>query len=300
MNLGPISTPLNPGSFFKPFIPLERGAVEGFALEMTRRASQTAVPEGKERTVSDEGLQKAIEGAVGFVEENFGDRAARVFMGIVLKDASGRAMDEGSMGDAFVNGLEFLDRTFGIAAGDKAMAFFNGELNQALNGYFQNGKDESFLAMELDEAQDALGQAAGQAISAMMKKFTKNAVDPDSLLMNKAKDDLDASLAETGAGGTGETVAGEMAPLVDENGFPVEGGEAGAALADGGVQAVSAGQASQPEEQAAQAAESRPGRRAGGSKRRGRGGKVRRRRVDSGNPYDRSGLTPGQVLDKKV
>ncbi len=299
MNLGPISTPLNPGSFFKPFIPLEQGAIEGFALEMTRRASQTELPEGTERTVDDEGLQKAIEGAVGFVEDNFGDQAARTFMGIVLKDASGRTMDETALGDAFVNGLEFLDRTFGTASGDKAMAYFNGELNQALNGYYQNGQNESFLAVDMDQAQDELGNVAGQAASAMMKKFTKNSVDPDSLLMNKAQDDLEETLDKAGEGG-GETVADEMAPLVDENGLPIEEGEAGADGATGGAQAVSSGSGSESGDQAAQAVESKPGKRVAGAKRRGRGGKVRRRRVDSNNPYDKSGLTPGQVLDKKI
>lgn len=285
MNIGPATKALNPGSFFsRAFIPLESGAVEGFAQEIARRASQTALPEGAERTVDLGGLEKAVSGTVSYVEENFGDRAARTVMGIVLKRASSGALDEDSLGEGFVDALEFIDRTFGIASGDRAMEHFNGELNSAINGYFQNGQDESFLTQDLGSATQKLGQAAGQAIAAVMKKFTENAVDPDSMLMGSAQDDFEKSLDEA-RDGSG-TLADEMAPAVDESGFPVDP-EADGQAAGGG--------ASTEAREAVQAALAEPSH---GAKRRGRS--IRRRRAGSANAYDASGLTPGVVVNKQV
>lgn len=279
------------GVFSRGFIPLEAGAVEGFAQEIARRSSQTELPEGTERTVDQAGLEKAVSGAVSYVEENFGDRAARTVMGIVLKRVSSGPVTEDSLGEGFVDALEFIDRAFGIASGDKAMERFNGELNNAINGFFQNGHDESFLAQDMGEAKDKLGQAMGQVISAVMKKFMENAPDPDSTLMASAHNDFEESL--DGSAGANATVADEMARPVDEFGFPLDPEEAAQAEATG--QASASGEKVQAARDTGQAAQADASH---GARRRGRS--VRRRRAESGNPYDRSGLTPGTVVNKQA
>ncbi len=301
---------MNRGTFARtPFMPLEQGAVEGFAHEITRRTALTEAPES--RTTTDEALEKSLTEAVSFVEDNFGDRAARTFMGVVLKNAGSKPLNEDDLGNALVDGLEFIDRAFGIAAGDKAMSFFNGELNQAINGYFQNGKNESFLAMDVDQASDKLGEAMGQAVSAMMDKFQAK-VDPNAMLMDQAKKDQDETLDSQGEPGDEyltDGADGEGGALLDENGMPVTGttltGELAtsadeAAATDSTAAAGTATGEAQAHEQAARKAQA-------GTKRRMRAGKKSRRsRQEASNSasaasaYDQSGIKPGVVLNKAV
>jgi len=308
MNISGANTIMNRGAFARtPFMPLEQGAIEGFAHEITRRAALTEAPEN--RTTTDEALEKSITEAVSFVEDNFGDRAARTFMGVVLQNAGSKPLSEDDLGNALVDGLEFIDKAFGIAAGDKAMAFFNGELNQAINGYFQNGKNESFLAMDVDQASDKLGEAMGQAVSAMMDKFQAK-VDPNAMLMDQAKEDQDETLdsqAEPGDEYLADGTDGEGGALLDENGMPVTettltgelSPEAAVAAGTSDAAGTSTGEA-QAQEQAARKAQA-------GTKRRMRAGrKSRRSRQEASNSasaasaYDQSGIKPGVVLDKKI
>lgn len=321
MNVTSLKSPLGMGVFAKPFLPLEQGAVEGFAKEIARRAEQSAVPEGVARTVDGKGLESAVTGAVDYIQEHYGDRAARAVMGIVLNRAGNGPLTEESLGDGFTDALEFVDRTFGVAEGDKAMEFFNGALNSAINGFFQNGKNESFLALDLNEAKENLGKAVGQAVSGFMKKIAANSIDPDALLMESAGDDFDESLDETGdgsiagdesasGGGDGAqagdvsadgagVVPGEVAPDGSAQG---SAGQDGSGQASGGVASASGQTAPFGEAKGhVEKTEPRPGKRIAGAKRRGRGPRrVRRRRAEAQNPYDRSGITPGLMVDKKI
>lgn len=306
MNISGANTIMNRGTFARtPFMPLEQEAIEGFAHEITRRAALTPAPEN--RTTTDEALEKSLTEAVSFVEDNFGDRAARTFMGVVLKNAGDKALGEDDLGNALVDGLEFIDRAFGSAAGDKAMSFFNGELNQAINGYFQNGKNESFLAMDMDQASDKLGEAMGQAISAMIDKFQANAVDPNAMLMDQAKEDQDETLDSQGEPGDEYLADGEGGALLDENGMPVTGttltGELStdaAALAAASDAAGKVAGEAQAQEQAARKAQA-------GTKRRMRAGRKPRRSrqqtasaAGAASAYEKSGIKPGVVLNKAV
>lgn len=308
MNISGANTIMNRGTFVRtPFMPLEQGAIEGFAHEITRRAALTEAPEN--RTTTDEALEKSITEAVSFVEDTFGDRAARTFMGVVLQNAGSKALNEDDLGNALVDGLEFIDKAFGIAAGDKAMSFFNGELNQAINGYFQNGKNESFLAMDVDQASDKLGEAMGQAVSAMMDKFQAK-VDPNAMLMDQAKKDQDETLdsqAEPGDEYLADGTGGEGGALLDENGMPVTGTtltgelstEAAVAAGTSDAAGTATGEA-QAQEQAARKAQA-------GTKRRMRAGKKSRRSrqeasnaVNAASAYDQSGIKPGVVVNKTI
>jgi len=312
MNISGANTIMNRGTFARtPFMPLEQGAIEGFAHEITRRAALTEAPEN--RTTTDEALEKSLNEAVSFVEDNFGDRAARTFMGVVLQNAGSKALDEDDLGNALVDGLEFIDKAFGIAAGDKAMSFFNGELNQAINGYFQNGKNESFLALDVDQASDKLGEAMGQAVSAMMDKFQAK-VDPNAMLMDQAKKDQDETLVSQGEPGEEYLADGADGELLDENGMPVTGttltGELSTEAAVAAGTSDAAGTATEEAQALAQSQEQAARKAQAGTKRRMRAGrKPRRSRQEASNAsgatsaasaYDQSGIKPGVVLDKKV
>ena len=207
------------------FTPLERGAVESFAQEIARRAEQTQPAKGLERTVTGEGLEKAVVKAVDYVKDAFGGQAARTVMGIVLQQAPNGPLTEDALGQGFVNALEFIDRTFGIAAGDRAMDFFNGQLNQALNGFFQNGKNETFLAT--DTALEAASGEVSRAVSAVMRKFEENAADPQDLLSggNEEGAPKDATEKEPQAAAGASPESGQADPAQETR--PVAKGKRG-------------------------------------------------------------------------
>lgn len=229
MNVGPLLSQAHLLSSVKaqavvrPSLTLSQDAVDGFAGEVVRRASQA--PAGAEgRTVDDTGLYTAVENAVGYVKDTFGNDAARAVMGIVLGKTGQGALTESDLGDGFVSALQFIDRTFGTAQGDKAISFFNGELNQALNGYFQNGQDEQFLALDLESAQASAGSAVQTAVSQFMDKAQAGSADPASTLFDQAQSDLDKELppivpvdslgqssAEGGTTGGGTTLTDDTA-----------------------------------------------------------------------------------------
>jgi hypothetical protein len=253
------------GMFARPSLSLDSQAVQGFAHEMTRRASQTQTLDGAKRTVDDAGFEKALTNAVGFVKDNYGSDAARAVMGIVTSRAGSGGLTEETLGNGFVDALEFIDRNFGTASGDKAIGFFNGELNQALNGYFQNGKDESFLVKDTEQATSELNVTVGTALSSLADKFQATAADPGASLMDQADKDLKDMPDEAASGSKA---------LVDESGRMVTE-YSGASGVDASGQGSGTAQAS-----------------ASASRRT-----LSRRRAGKSYGYGRSGLTPGLVLN---
>jgi len=106
---------------------------------------------------------------VDFIRSSFGDEAATATMGIVYKRIGQGQIDEQSLGDGLVNAIKFIDRNFGVAAGDKVMGFFNADLNQHINEYFDNGKMEQFYAAGPGVATVSGGVAAGPMASQLGK-----------------------------------------------------------------------------------------------------------------------------------
>ncbi|GFK95676.1 hypothetical protein NNJEOMEG_03544 [Fundidesulfovibrio magnetotacticus] len=196
MNIGPLS-----GSLFgaatpvRPYIPLKTGAVEAFADEIARRASQTPAAEGAERSVGGEGLSSAVEDAVDYVRERHGDQAARAVMGIVLSRAGDGPVSEDALGQGFVDALEFIDRQFGVASGDQAIARFNGALNKAINGFYQNGHEESFMVQGAEQASQGVAVATNIAVSGLAGNFADQQDDQDSSLLEQALENTEAFLA---------------------------------------------------------------------------------------------------------
>ncbi|EHJ47826.1 hypothetical protein DFW101_1819 [Solidesulfovibrio carbinoliphilus subsp. oakridgensis] len=171
------------------------GTSDTFAAEIMRRlqSSQTASNAGALLESGAAGdLQSALADTVDYVRETHGDAAATAVMGIVIKGVGNGSGGEDALGNALVSSLQFIDRNFGIASGDAAMAQFNGSLNNAVNGYFQNGKTELFHAA--GEAGGAAGQVQGilaSTLSSVAGTFGQDAAET-------VADILAGSLKETG------------------------------------------------------------------------------------------------------
>ncbi len=194
---------------------LDRAAIDSFAGEITRRAAQTAPGDNKARDIDDKGLSTALGNSVEYVKKTFGDNAGRAVMGIVLGHAGQGALTEEKLGDGFVSALEFIDKNFGTASGDQAMGVFNGELNQALNGYFQNGKQESFLAAGGSGAQ----QAAGQAVATAMTQTPQSAgAAPETSLFDQLAKDAEEYPLKPQAGAGENTLQQSSVDAVDAPG----------------------------------------------------------------------------------
>lgn len=110
-------------------------------------------------------LQAALADAVEYVRKQHGDAAATAVMGIMFKEVGDGSGGEDRLGDALVSALKFIDGNFGVAAGDAAMAKFNGALNSAVNDYYQNGHLEEFYAS--NGTTGAVKQAQGVVASTL-------------------------------------------------------------------------------------------------------------------------------------
>lgn len=122
---------------------------ETLANEIVRRMEETDAEmgglgeDGQPRDKSE--LREALGDAMDWVRERFGDEAAAAASGMVMASTSNGVTEE-SLGDGLLNALKLIDRNYGIAAGDAAIARFNQGVNAELNEYFDNGKNELFLA----------------------------------------------------------------------------------------------------------------------------------------------------------
>lgn len=116
------------------------------ALSLAGQQSPASGGEGTGGDARREQLAASLEDAMRHVADAHGDRAATAFMGLVMKRLGDGSVSEESLGNGLLDGLRFIDRQFGTAAGDSLIARFNGGLNDSINGFFGNGHDELFLA----------------------------------------------------------------------------------------------------------------------------------------------------------
>jgi hypothetical protein len=145
-----------------------------FAAEMVRRIAANYVRpksgddtgDGSGKAYDPAALADSMTRTVDFVRDRFGAQAATAFMGVVAAGVGQGAVTEESMGKAMLSGIRMIDSNYGIAAGDELMANLNGDLNNAVNAYFDNGQNEVIYAVTLDAsgASGATGGSAGSAV----------------------------------------------------------------------------------------------------------------------------------------
>lgn len=143
---------------------------ETFANEIVRRMGEVTDENGEPKDSGD--LRDQLGSTMDWLRERFGDETAAAAAGMILQSTSSGVTEE-TLGEGMLNVLKFIDRNFGIAAGDEAMARFNSGINTALNEFFDNGLNELFF-----DAGSADGVSAAQDLNARF--FAQTARKADS------------------------------------------------------------------------------------------------------------------------
>jgi hypothetical protein len=121
-------------------------------------------------------LKQSLADSIDYVRENFGDEAATAMIGLVSKGMAGGEASEEALGQSLLTVVKFMDRNFGFEGGDKIMAQFNGQLNDSLNRYFENGFEEQFYAVNGPEGTfNALTSAISQTMNSVTEKYGADA-----------------------------------------------------------------------------------------------------------------------------
>ncbi len=165
-----------------------------FAINMHRRLAGRTDAEGNEKDVSD--LVKSLSEAVGYLHDKHGEKTATLAMALIM-GSGGNASSEKSLSKGLVKVLELVDRKFGIAAGDEAMARFNGALNREMNDYFENGLSEKFLVKNQDVPGISMAMADMKSRFARQAAVATGSGETEQSLNDKLLEDLSTELEET-------------------------------------------------------------------------------------------------------
>ena len=181
-----------------------------FAGELSRRISQSAAAKGEtgaadaaglseqaqqteqalaEKQAQLQKLESSIQSAVDYVTEKHGEKAGTAMMGIMLKRLGENEITEESLGNAFLDVIRFTDKNFGIEAGDGLMAHLNGNLNDSLNEFFDNGLSEQFIAVTSGQTNAAQTLNSGQSSQKLAEQYT-------DAVMKIIKEGRDANTAD--------------------------------------------------------------------------------------------------------
>ncbi|SOB58818.1 conserved protein of unknown function [Pseudodesulfovibrio profundus] len=166
-----------------------------FANEVIRRleGADGAPLDSEGQPKNSDDLRQSLGQTMDWIRERFGDETASAAAGMILQStASG--VTEDSLSDGLLNTLQFIDRNFGFAAGDSAIAQFNGSLNDSLNGYFENGQSELFYAVspaETGEASQTQNLSARFFSHAVQEASDGEIIDPTQQLLEELQKQLD-------------------------------------------------------------------------------------------------------------
>jgi hypothetical protein len=162
---------------------------ETLANEIIRRMGEVKDENGEVK--DSDGLRSQLASTLDWVRERFGDETAAAASGMIIK-ATASGVNEETLGNGLLNTLKFIDRNFGINAGDTAIAQFNAGINTALNDFFDNGQSEIFHVAEATGGPSAT-QVAGARIFSQVAQETDSADTLDQLnqLLEQLKGELD-------------------------------------------------------------------------------------------------------------
>jgi hypothetical protein len=158
---------------------------------MDKIAAATASNAGAGLSAAGTDLEKSLTDTVDYMRDNFGDAAAKTVMGLIAKGVGDGQGGENAMGGALLSALQFIDNQFGVAAGDKAISYFNGALNDAVNAYYQNGHNEVFYASDGTLGASQLTDSLSASLSAVADRYGQDAA-------SMVSDIIDKSLSQTG------------------------------------------------------------------------------------------------------
>lgn len=131
-------------------------------------------------------LAKALDNSMKFIRENFGEEAQAAAMVLVARriDASGDT-DEETLSKGLLDVLRMVDRNHGMAAGDSLMSQFNGELNAAINDFFDNGSMEKFYAAG---QKNPVAQAIPDVMSHVMDTYGRDTAGDVATILRETLD----------------------------------------------------------------------------------------------------------------
>lgn len=192
-------------------------AATGFAQHLTLRLQQAQGQNGDEQKDTAT-LASALINAVDYIGEEFGSDAATAAMGIIQSRVGNEEITEDTLGKGLLDVIRFADRNFGFEGGDKLIAHFNGQLNDAINGYFDNGLTEQFYAVTPQTATiaqavphilDTVRQEAGDVLADSVADIIGNSLQDGPTMTNLRKGIARAKnhLAQNGQPGAASVLA---------------------------------------------------------------------------------------------
>ncbi len=116
------------------------------ALEPTDPGDAPAGTPSRDVGALSQRLESALADTVSFVADKHGDKAGTAMMGLMAKSLGDGEVDEASLSKSLLNVVKFVDQNFGIEEGDALIDHLNGSLNDSLNAFFDNGRNEQFIA----------------------------------------------------------------------------------------------------------------------------------------------------------
>jgi len=116
-----------------------------FANEIIRRMDEKVGDGGQPKDSA--ALRHSLGSTIDWVRDRYGEETAAAAASMILQSTSS-GITEDSLGNGLLNTLKFIDRNFGFAAGDEAIARFNGGINRSINEFFDNGRHEHFFAVQ--------------------------------------------------------------------------------------------------------------------------------------------------------
>lgn len=166
---------------------------KAFANEIMRRMGEQTDENGQPKDSTE--LRQKLGSTMDWVRERYGDETAAAAAGMIIQATSSGVTEE-TLGNGLLNTLKFIDRNFGIAAGDEAIAKFNSGINQSVNEFFDNGQNELFFAVESSTDTTASRDLHARFIS----QVAENTDDNEDALegLTEILDDLRGELNKIG------------------------------------------------------------------------------------------------------
>ncbi|WP_285907315.1 hypothetical protein [Pseudodesulfovibrio pelocollis] len=157
------------------------------ADEIIRRMEAGLDESGQERDATS--LRNSLAASLDWVRERFGNETGAAASGMLMA-ATADTVTEETLGKGLLDTLRFIDRTQGFAAGDQAIARFNAGVNGQLNAYFDNGRNEQFLAVQMGAA-DTEAAARTFLRSAQAPASAGNVPNLTEALLESLRQDMD-------------------------------------------------------------------------------------------------------------
>ena len=161
---------------------------KAFAAEIVRRMDEVTGEDGQPKDSTD--LRQSLGSTMDWIRERYGEETAAAAAGMIVQATSSGVTEE-TLGNGLLNTLKFIDRNFGIAAGDEAIAQFNNGINGAVNEFFDNGQNELFFAVDSSDTTASQDLNARFISQVAATADTEDSLDQLTDILDDLKGELD-------------------------------------------------------------------------------------------------------------